>query len=298
MSFSVSDQLRADIAALADPGRGAHAVLFYGATGSGLTAAALALARAWMGDEDSPAVRSFDAGRCVDFQSVSPWGAGNRIKESAVSSAPPGSKDAYPGVPMREFFRTRPALAQNKVMAFLGAHLLTPAAANAMLKTLEEPHAYAKVVLATDSLGKVLPTVRSRCLCVPCSHSPSPEADELTRVFGETPELAERVTAHRAHYERLWGVLSSLDSAPVYAADGLAEQFRAAGESLGKALGGSARTGHLEAIRCAAAFVRTKGPLDGDVMMRLAEAHRAVENYAAVGMVSDSLFVHWVGLGT
>lgn len=288
----------AKVATLASPESSAHAVLFYGSTGAGMGDAARALSRAWLGEEDAPAVRSFDAGRCVDFQQVEPWGAGNRIKESAISLAPTGLKDAFTGVPMRDFFRTRPSLARNKVMAFLGAHLLTPAAANAMLKTLEEPHSYAKVVLATDSLGKVLPTIRSRCLCVPCPHGKAEDCDEMTRVFGETAELSERITEHREPYEKLWGLLSNMPNAPFYAADGLAERFREVGESIGKALGGSARIGHLEAIRCTAAYVRTYRPHDARTMLRLADSHRAVENYAAVGLVTDSLFVHWVGLGT
>lgn len=298
MSSNAFETVLEKIPALASQDRGVHAVLFFGSAGAGMAQAARALARAWLGEEGSPALRSFDADRCVDFQLVEPWGAGHRIKESAISLAPTGQKDAFAGTPMREFFRTRPALARNKVMAFHGAHLLTPGAANAMLKTLEEPFPYAKVVLTTDSLGKVLPTIRSRCLCVPCQHDRSDSADPMTRVFGETLELAARVTEHPDPYQGLWALLESLPTAPIYAADGLAERFRETGEQMGKALGGSARIGHLEALRCAAAFVRTFRHNDPEILRRLAEAHRAVENYAAVGLVTDSLFVHWVGLGT
>jgi len=53
--------------------------------------------------------------------------------------------------------------APRKVAAILNAHLLNRAAANALLKTLEEPPPNTHLVLATPYWGKLLPTVRSRC---------------------------------------------------------------------------------------------------------------------------------------
>ena len=49
----------------------------------------------------------------------------------------------------------------------LGAHLLNDEAADALLKDLEEPPAYAVIVLVADELGPLPETIRSRCQLVP-----------------------------------------------------------------------------------------------------------------------------------
>jgi DNA polymerase-3 subunit delta' len=54
-------------------------------------------------------------------------------------------------------------IAPRKVGAIQSAHLLNTNAANALLKTLEEPPPNTHIILSTSSWGKLLPTVRSRC---------------------------------------------------------------------------------------------------------------------------------------
>lgn len=48
------------------------------------------------------------------------------------------------------------------------ADQMTPQAANAFLKTLEEPPRGVTLILATASLEQLLPTIRSRCTSIPC----------------------------------------------------------------------------------------------------------------------------------
>ena len=64
---------------------------------------------------------------------------------------------------LTEFAVQTPQKSCRKVAAILDAHLLNPNAANALLKTLEEPPPNTHVVLATPFWGKLLPTIRSRC---------------------------------------------------------------------------------------------------------------------------------------
>jgi len=64
---------------------------------------------------------------------------------------------------LRDFAVQTRQSAPRKVAAVLDAHLLNVNAANALLKTLEEPPANTHVLLATSNWGKLLPTVRSRC---------------------------------------------------------------------------------------------------------------------------------------
>jgi len=59
---------------------------------------------------------------------------------------------------------TRPVGCTHKVYLIPDAQLMTPSAQNALLKTLEEPPEYARIVLITDNSQSLLETVRSRCV--------------------------------------------------------------------------------------------------------------------------------------
>ena len=63
---------------------------------------------------------------------------------------------------LREAVRTAPFSSPYKVYIVDEAHMLTKEAANALLKTLEEPPESTVMVLTADT-GRVLPTVMSRC---------------------------------------------------------------------------------------------------------------------------------------
>ena len=59
--------------------------------------------------------------------------------------------------------RIPPQIGKYKVYIIDEVHMLSGAAFNAFLKTLEEPPAYAKFILATTEKHKILPTILSRC---------------------------------------------------------------------------------------------------------------------------------------
>ncbi len=62
-----------------------------------------------------------------------------------------------------EQVRIPPQVGQYKVYIIDEVHMLSAAAFNAFLKTLEEPPAYAKFILATTEKHKIIPTILSRC---------------------------------------------------------------------------------------------------------------------------------------
>jgi len=64
---------------------------------------------------------------------------------------------------LNEFSVKTAQIAPRKIAAIFNAHLLNGNAANALLKTLEEPPPNTHVLLATPFWGKLLPTIRSRC---------------------------------------------------------------------------------------------------------------------------------------
>ncbi len=72
---------------------------------------------------------------------------------------------------------------------------LTTEAANALLKTLEEPPALTYFVLATTQTESVLPTIRSRCQLIQgpaaARSTPLPSIKSLTEAFGLSKQLAD-----------------------------------------------------------------------------------------------------------
>ena len=92
--------------------------------------------------------------------------------------APPADASALSVEMMRESVVREAALSplvgQRKVFIIAQMHLATPAAANALLKTLEEPPAAVVIILLSDRGDALLPTLVSRCQVV--SLRPAPQA--------------------------------------------------------------------------------------------------------------------------
>lgn len=63
----------------------------------------------------------------------------------------------------RTFLQRRPSEGRRSILIIDQAHRMGSGAANALLKTLEEPQDHAVLVLLTHSLHALLPTIRSRC---------------------------------------------------------------------------------------------------------------------------------------
>ena len=58
----------------------------------------------------------------------------------------------------------RPYCSPYKIYIIADAHLMTPQAQNAILKTIEEPPEYAVILLLTSNIDGLLPTIQSRCV--------------------------------------------------------------------------------------------------------------------------------------
>src|SRR5213078_1804536 len=111
---------------------------------------------------------------------------------------------------LRRDLHMRPFEADRRVYLIFDADLLNEDAADALLKDLEEPPAYAVMVLVADDLGPISETIRSRCQLVPFRRLSERAVREI--VDKRAPELAEaeraalaRVAAGRL--DRLEGLL-------------------------------------------------------------------------------------------
>ncbi|MGH9182658.1 MAG: DNA polymerase III subunit gamma/tau, partial [Acidimicrobiales bacterium] len=131
----------------------AHAYLFSGPRGTGKTSSARILAKALNCDDPRDGEPCCECGPCRAVE------AGTSLDVSELDAASNNGVDA-----MRDLV-SRVALAtggRTKLYILDEVHMLSTAASNTLLKTLEEPPEHVVFVLATTDPQKVLPTIRSR----------------------------------------------------------------------------------------------------------------------------------------
>ncbi|HYD25778.1 MAG TPA: AAA family ATPase [Croceibacterium sp.] len=94
---------------------------------------------------------------------------------------------------MQQRLTTRPTLGSRRAIVIDPADALEPASANALLKSLEEPPVGTFFLLVTHRLGRLLPTIRSRCRILQFPRLPD---DELDAILGrEAPQASDAVRA-------------------------------------------------------------------------------------------------------
>ena len=136
--------------------RVAHAYLFCGPRGTGKTTTARLLAKAVNCLDSDPDRRPCNV--CVHCLAIAAGATTDIVEIDAASNR--GIDDIRD---LRERVKYAPAQLAVKFYIVDEAHQITGAAANAFLKTLEEPPAHTKFVLATTDPEELLPTIVSRC---------------------------------------------------------------------------------------------------------------------------------------
>lgn len=168
----------------------AHAYLFVGPRGTGKTSTARILAKALnctLGpkadfDPDEDVCIEIAEGRSLDVLEID--GASNNGVEQVRD--------------LRESVRFAPARGQFKIFYIDEVHMLSNAAFNALLKTLEEPPPHVKFIFATTEANKILPTILSRC-----------------QRFDLRPIPTQTIAKHLLHIAKLEGI--SLDETAAWA---------------------------------------------------------------------------------
>ncbi len=136
-------------------GRIAHAYLFVGPRGTGKTSTARIFAKA-LNCTDGPKA-DFD----VNDPACKSIADGSHLDVIEIDGASNNGVDQVRD--LRETVRYAPAQGKFKIYIIDEVHMLSAAAFNALLKTLEEPPPHVKFVFATTDPQKVLPTIVSRC---------------------------------------------------------------------------------------------------------------------------------------
>ena len=152
-------------------GRTSHAYLFIGTRGTGKTTCAKIFAKAvnclhpHNGDPcgECEICKGIDNGSILDVVEM----------DAASNNGVDDIRD------LRDETAYTPSACHYKVYIIDEVHMLSTAAFNALLKTLEEPPEYAVIMLLTSNVNSLLPTILSRCVVL----NMKPVADELVRNY-------------------------------------------------------------------------------------------------------------------
>ena len=189
-----------------------HALLITGPENVGKMTLAHTLAQAMLctADEDRPcgvcrACRKVAAGHHPDLLVISPEGPRGKLKIEAIRAA-------------EQFLALTPHESRHKLVLVEHFEQATIGAANALLKTLEEPPGYAHLVLLAADSESLLPTIVSRTnqialrpLPVPLVeqalqsrwHVPAAEAERLARISGGRIGWAVRAVDEPEHLQQM-----------------------------------------------------------------------------------------------
>ena len=137
-------------------GKLAHAYLFCGPRGVGKTTCARIFAKAI--NCLTPTAEGEACGQCESCQAFNEQRSFNIFELDAASN-----NSVEHIKTLMEQTRIPPQVGKYKVFIIDEVHMLSTAAFNAFLKTLEEPPAHVIFILATTEKHKILPTILSRC---------------------------------------------------------------------------------------------------------------------------------------
>lgn len=203
-----------------------HALLVQGPAGVGQFELGLLLAQSWLCEAPQPGTQ-WACGHCAscrlfhshthpDFQLLLPdalreslgWDAdegegGGSAKESKTKPSREIKVDAVRA--MLGFAQATSARGRAKVVLLHPAEALNTVAANALLKTLEEPAGQLRFVLSCASPESLLPTIRSRCQPLPLALPPQALALAWLREQGvDQPEVLLNAAGGRPQEARDW----------------------------------------------------------------------------------------------
>merc|ERR1712000_6158 len=169
--FPWQDKIWADITHRHSTSGLPHAMLFAGLEGIGKHELALHTAK-WLlcrspGSSSAcgqcHSCQLWDAGSHPDFLSCTPEDGSRQIRIEAIRR-------------VNDFLAQTPQISQCQVVSLHPVEVMNPNAANALLKTLEEPAGESFLLLETERFGSVLPTIRSRCQRIVLNPPSAPES--------------------------------------------------------------------------------------------------------------------------
>ncbi|MBS1701036.1 MAG: AAA family ATPase [Armatimonadetes bacterium] len=281
---------------LGDPSSGVASVLLYGPRGCGKTLLVNQMAEAWLSSgEGDRAADSFRRGTNPDFFHIAPTGAGYQIQLRQIST--PSAKRPDDPTPLIEFVRVAPLYSRHKVVWIEDVHRLNHDSANSLLKTLEEPPAYVKLILTTSQVSQIPATILSRCLVVNCelptkeeltqSHPGLP--DEIVLLADGAPGTLERISANQDLYRDIIRFADRIVAESRHGALSLGDEFRKLAERLEESEKLGIRNSNARIMELAALAISKRHPNRSQAVALLTEAHKRILGNANPALVLDAV---------
>lgn len=285
------------------PENNVHAVLLYGASGSGKEELAKRLIQSWLcltpdeggADGTCRACGSFERGNSPDYLLVAPIGPSRIIGVRQITPSKTSQPDD--STPIKVFFRTLPLMSKRKVVLIQDADRMNAAAFNALLKTLEEPFPHARLVLTSDLISSIPATILSRCLAIACE---SPTVEDLRSAFPDatedeirlaegTPGRLKEIMARREVYARIPSFGRELLMRKPGEALVASEKLREVCDALEKATKLGSRASQAETLRLLAVWMAREPSVPPGWTQRVVEAHRRIQGNGSASIVFDAL---------
>ena len=203
-----------------ESGRIANAYLFVGPRGIGKTTTSRIFAKALN------CLRPSGAEPCGECENCVQIAEGRSLDVMELDGA---SHNKVEDVrPIIEAVQFKPAASKYKIFIIDECHMLSTAAWNALLKTLEEPPPYVKFIFATTEGDKVIPTIVSRCQRFDLRRIQTNQiVDRLKYICGREGVSADEdalLAIARGAEGGMRDALSSLDQLIAFKGDAIAEE--------------------------------------------------------------------------
>ncbi len=199
-----------------------HAFLFTGTRGVGKTTTARVLAKA-LCCQNSDGPTAEPCGECASCKGIA---TGNWVDVNEIDGA--SSNSVNDVRVLRDNVQYRPQQSRYKIYIIDEVHMLSTAAFNALLKTLEEPPEHVKFMFATTESHKIPQTILSRCQRYDFKSVAAAELVELSRTLCERESIqisdgGLRIVARMARGS-VRDNLSLLDSVIAYGGENVTDE--------------------------------------------------------------------------
>lgn len=179
-----------------EPERANHALLFNGDAGLGKKDLALALAHFVLTETHSQSESLFNAGSHPDLHVIMPE---SEVKEDLLGSFAKRYLEHHNGKPKKVInieqirrlstaMSTHPHISSHRVILIFNAETMNRNAANALLKSLEEPPQNTLFIIVSDELSKLAKTIRSRCSLITFRQAGFESAKAWLELDGRLPK--------------------------------------------------------------------------------------------------------------
>lgn len=283
---------------LGSPTSGVASVLLYGPRGCGKSLLVAKLAEAWLSQDGSHdrAIDSFRRGANPDYFVIEPMGLGSQITLPQISPAKTKTKANENITPLTEFLRVGPLYSRHKVIWINEAERMNLAAINSLLKPLEEPPPYAKIILTTSQISQIPATILSRCLVINCE---LPTEEELGSIYRDIPsqviELAEgapgtleRIAQNPDLYIDIVAFADRLAKASKYQTLVLSEEYRKLADRFEAIEKVGIRNANARTLELVATAIAKRHP-NPELIHAVAEGHRRILANANPALVLDAM---------